>query len=185
MDQLAQSIFAAGAPARDVSFLQLCARGALVFFATLLLLRLGSRRFLAQRNSLDVVLAFILGTMLSRVITDPMPIAGILGVALLLVLLHRLLASVAARSHAVGRWIKGEPVVLVADGRVENPALRRSCVSLHDLDEDLRLTANLERVEDVREARLERNGEISVVRRPRVVTLDVAAGVQTVRIELG
>jgi len=42
-------------------------------------------------------------------------------------------------------------------------------------------------IEDVAEARLERNGDISIIksgREPKVVSVAVADGVQTVRIEL-
>jgi uncharacterized membrane protein YcaP (DUF421 family) len=42
-------------------------------------------------------------------------------------------------------------------------------------------------IEDVAEARLERNGDISIVKskqEPKVITISVADGVHTVRIEL-
>jgi uncharacterized membrane protein YcaP (DUF421 family) len=55
-----------------------------------------------------------------------------------------------------------------------------------DLEEDLR-RHGMTSIEDIAEARLERNGDISIVkskREPKVVTVAVADGVQTVRIEL-
>ena len=56
----------------------------------------------------------------------------------------------------------------------------------HDLWEDLR-GKSISRLEEVAEARLERNGRLSVIRaqhEPKVVEIAVAEGVQTVRIEL-
>jgi uncharacterized membrane protein YcaP (DUF421 family) len=55
-----------------------------------------------------------------------------------------------------------------------------------DLDEELR-TNGLQEVSSVAEARLERSGRVSVIRatsQPRIVEVEVVAGVQTIRIEL-
>ena len=77
--------------------------------------------------------------------------------------------------------------MLVREGRADERAMRAAHLTEHDLEEDLR-RRGVRRVEQVAEARLERNGDISVVRAekpPRVVEVRVADGVQTVRIELG
>ncbi len=64
---------------------------------------------------------------------------------------------------------------------------RAAHLTEHDLHEDLR-RRGAARLGQVAEARLERNGDISVVRAekpPRVVEVRVVDGAQTVRIELG
>ena len=56
----------------------------------------------------------------------------------------------------------------------------------HDLWEDLR-GKSISKLEQVAEGRLERNGQLSIIKAqqaPRVVEVKVAEGVQTVRIEL-
>ena len=56
----------------------------------------------------------------------------------------------------------------------------------HDLEEDLH-RHGMTSTEDIAEARLERNGDISMVKskqEPKVITISVADGVHTVRIEL-
>jgi uncharacterized membrane protein YcaP (DUF421 family) len=66
-------------------------------------------------------------------------------------------------------------------------AMRRSHISRDDLLASLRAESQLEDVDDVRIARLERSGQISAIektRPPRAVTIEVAAGVQTVRLVL-
>jgi uncharacterized membrane protein YcaP (DUF421 family) len=45
--------------------------------------------------------------------------------------------------------------------------MRRADISEDDLEENLRVNANVAKVEDVAEARLERNGLISAVKRGR------------------
>ena len=102
----------------------------------------------------------------------------------LLVVLYRLLSYVACRSHAWGKRLKGVSVPIIRDGVVDTDAMQRHRISRHDLEQDLRLNASLEDVLLVRQATLERNGEISVIRKPRIFTVAVEDGVQTVRIEI-
>jgi uncharacterized membrane protein YcaP (DUF421 family) len=77
--------------------------------------------------------------------------------------------------------------VLVRDGEILEDALRASYISERDLRAALRSEARVDRPDEVKEARLERSGDISVLRRaraPRVLEVAVEAGVQTVRIRL-
>jgi uncharacterized membrane protein YcaP (DUF421 family) len=67
---------------------------------------------------------------------------------------------------------------------VDREAMKRHRISQHDLEQDLRLNGSLEDPHLVRKAVLERNGEISVIRLPRVFTVAVENGVQTVKIEI-
>ena len=62
--------------------------------------------------------------------------------------------------------------------------MRRAHITEHDLEEDLR-TEGLD-AETVKEARLERSGKVSVVKRgeARVVEVRVEDGVQVVRVEV-
>ena len=62
--------------------------------------------------------------------------------------------------------------------------MRKYNLSDRDLREMLRLNGNVGDPGDVAAAYLERNGEISVIRKARVVDVEVLAGVQTVRIVL-
>ena len=82
--------------------------------------------------------------------------------------------------------IKGRPRVLVRDGRKDEEAMRTTHLTNIDLEEDLR-RHGMTGIEGIAEARLERNGDISIVKskqEPKVVTVAVADGVHTVRIEL-
>ena len=80
-------------------------------------------------------------------------------------LLHRCLAALAYRSHRFGLVVKGRDDVIVEDGIANTTSMRQNRVSQSDLAEGLRLNGNVDDVSDVAKAVLERNGEISVVRR--------------------
>jgi uncharacterized membrane protein YcaP (DUF421 family) len=56
-----------------LNVLQVCLRGTIVFFYALVIVRLGAKRFMARMTALDVILAFILASTLSRAINGSAP----------------------------------------------------------------------------------------------------------------
>lgn len=151
-----------GLDVKDLALSQVLARTVVVFFYVLLLLRLAKRRFFAQKDPLDILLAFLLASMISRAINGNAPFTSSLGSALLLVLLHRALTRLCYASPAFERFVKGEAEELVKDGKVLPEVLSRHRLSNEDFSADLRLTASTNDVAAVKCARLERNGRMSV-----------------------
>jgi uncharacterized membrane protein YcaP (DUF421 family) len=171
---------------RDYGVLQSCLRALLIYAAGLVILRVGEHRSLRRGGVFDLVLAFVLGSTLSRAINGSASLLSTLGVSVLLVALHRLIAAAAFRSHRLGSLFKGDAALLVRDGKADPEVMRRFSISRRDLEEGLRLH-EVAQVEDATEAWIERNGDISAVPRkqPKVVEVEVKAGVQRIRIELG
>jgi uncharacterized membrane protein YcaP (DUF421 family) len=87
-----------------------------------------------------------------------------LGAGFILVLLHRLFGMAAYYSHAFGILVKGKPVVLVQEGRLQRRNMLQEYVSEHDLEEDMRLDAETEDLSKIQVARLERSGDISFIK---------------------
>ncbi len=83
----------------------------------------------------------------------------------MLCVLYRLLMVAAFRFHAISVLAKGRDCVLVQNSQIDWDAMRRSSVTLDDLMQHVRLKGDTTNLEDVREARLERSGGISIVRR--------------------
>ncbi len=59
-------------------------------------------------------------------------------------LLHRLFAHLAYRSHRFGILVKGSPDTIVRNGECDFRMMRRNHVSMHDLEEDMRLDAHID-----------------------------------------
>ncbi|HEV2318482.1 MAG TPA: YetF domain-containing protein [Verrucomicrobiae bacterium] len=150
--------------ARNIHFYQILIRSVIVFFALLCMIRLAGRRFLANRNSLDVLLTFLLASLLARAINGNTEFFGTIGAGFFLAALYRSLAWLTCRSPWFGRWLKGLPVPLVDQGQIRKHDLNRHHVSEDDLMEDLRLNGKVNDVSNVRLAQLERSGEISVIK---------------------
>ena len=148
-----------------LTFLQISLRGAIVFVATLVMVRLGHKRSLARATAFDAVLIIILASVLSRAINGSAAFFPTLGGSLVLVLIHRSLAFMAYYSHRFGVLIKGRPDVILENGQVIRGNMRRNHISSHDLEEDLRLRAATDALDKIRIARVERSGDISFIKK--------------------
>lgn len=154
-----------GVEPKELTFLQISLRGIIVFIATLLMIRLGHKRSLARKTAFDAVLIVILASVLSRAINGSAAFFATLGGSVVIVLVHRLFALIAYHSHFFGKLIKGEPEVIVENGSVILKTMGRNHISKHDLEEDLRLDAELESISQIKVARVERSGDISFIKR--------------------
>jgi len=154
-------LFGLGTEAKDLSAMQLSARGILILLSALILMRIGAKRALARKTPFDMVLIVIVGSLLSRSINGSGPLFGTIAAAFVLVVLHRLLALLAYSAHPIGVAMKGEAGVVVEDGRYVEQTLRQNHITTHDVEEDLRLDGKTENIADVRIARVERSGDIS------------------------
>jgi uncharacterized membrane protein YcaP (DUF421 family) len=143
-----------------------CARAVVVFIAGLAIMRVGNRRFLAKATPFDVLLGFVLGSVLSRAISGTAAFLPTLAASLVIVILHRLLAAFVFNAHAIGHVIKGQPLVLIEEGVVRQAAAARARLTEGDIEEALRL-GGVAGVHEVSLATIERNGVVSIVRKDR------------------
>jgi uncharacterized membrane protein YcaP (DUF421 family) len=153
-----------GVESKDLTFAQVSLRGVVVLLVSLAIIRTGNKRSLAEKTAFDAVLIVILASVLARAINGSGPFFATLGGSLVMVLLHRFMGWIAARSHAFGIIIKGRPAALVRNGEVVRDEMRRNSISIHDLEEDLRSSASTEHLRKIRLATLERSGEISFIK---------------------
>ena len=147
----------------DLTTVQMCARAVVVFVSSLFMFRIAHKRFFAQRNALDVLMTLLIASVLARAINGNAAFFPTIVVGFLLIMVHRILGWAAARSPAVGLWVKGHSTVLIENGDVDLASLRRHDLSREDLDEDLRING-VSSPAEVRRATLERNGEVSVIK---------------------
>ena len=162
--QSLQTLLGISVQPTDLTFLQVSIRGVVVFIAALIMVRLSSKRSLAEKTAFDAVLVVIIGSMLARVINGSEAFFPTLGTGFVLVLLHRLFGIAAYYSHAFGFLVKGTSTVLVQNGRLEHKNMFCNQISVYDLQEDMRLEAKTEDLSQIRVARLERSGDISFIK---------------------
>jgi uncharacterized membrane protein YcaP (DUF421 family) len=148
-----------------VNWWQECARAVLIFAFGLLLVRLLGRRTFAKWAAVDIVVAIVVGSNLSRALTGSAPLWGTLAASLLLMILNWTLARAAASWPTFSNVVEGDPVELVSAGVVRADTMRANGVSRTDLDEALR-NASVDDPSMAAKVMLEPSGRITVVKKP-------------------
>lgn len=159
-------LFGGDEPRLPLEVYQVAARAVAVYLIGLAIVRVGKSRLIGRFSTIDVIVGFILGSVLGRGITGGASLSNTTVASAALVAAHWAVTWVACRSHAFGNLIKGHCYVLIQNGTIDEHAMRRSHISHADLEEAMRLRG-VDRLDQVRRAYKERSGEISVLRREK------------------
>jgi uncharacterized membrane protein YcaP (DUF421 family) len=161
LSQFTEALLGLGMEPKELTFMQVSIRGFIIFVTTLVMVRLSSKRSLAEKTAFDAVLVVIIGSMLARAINGSGPFFPTLGGGFILVIIHRIFGLSAYFSHAFGILVKGKAEVLVQNGTMHRRNMIWNHISQHDLEEDMRLDVKTEDLSKIRVARVERSGDIS------------------------
>lgn len=142
---------------------EIVVRGMLIYLALLVLLRLSGKRTVGQFTPFDLLVLVLLGDAVQgAMIADDKSVTGGVILVTTLLLLNWLAGFISARSRSVDQLLEGNPVLLVREGTLYEDALRRSNLSHAELKEAMR-KHGCNRLEEVRLAVLETDGQISIV----------------------
>ncbi len=165
---------------------QMIPRTIVVYIVALLLIRIGKRRFLGGYTTFDILLGFVVGSIMSRAITGAVTFTNMIFVVLTLVGIHWVIAIITYYYDTNG-IIKNSERQLVKDGEVDEDAMLKSKIGENDLLQALRQKANVESPDEVKSAYLERDGSITVIPKGcevHIVEVEVKEGVQNIRIKI-
>ena len=150
---------------KDLTCLQMSCRGVAIFIISLVLIRLSGRRSFGIRTPLDNIILILLGGILSRAVTGASPFLPIIVTSTLLVLLHRLLGHLITRSRLAGSLIEGEKITLFQNGEFIKENMDKALVCIEDVLQGIRKAALTDRMGEIDTVYMERNGEISVIKK--------------------
>ena len=105
-----------------------------------------------------------MGTILGRAVAGISPFIPVLVSSLALVVLHRLIAAVFARSPSLSGALEGEKILLFEHKTFLQKNLSRAMLSKEDIMQGIRLAALTEDTDEIEKIYIGRNGEISVVK---------------------
>lgn len=167
---------------------QLALRTVIVYGVALFLIRVAKRRFMGGFTTFDILIGFVVGSVLSRAITGAIRFIDMLVVVSILIALHWILAMISFKYDRLGSFIKNSERELVKDGEIQETAMRESKIGKNDLLQALRKEGQVEKPEEVKSAYLERDGSITVIPKgceTHIVEVDVKENVQTIKIKIG
>ena len=139
-------------------------RGLLVYFFLLIVFRISGKRTLSQATSFDLVLLLIISetTQQAMVDNDHSITNGFL-LIMTLVGTSILLAALKQFFPKLELFLDGQPVIVVNKGKLLHDVMNKTRVDEEDILSAARMLHGLERLDQIKYAILERDGEISIV----------------------
>lgn len=142
-------------------------RAAAIYVFLLVLFRITGRRALSEITTFDFVLLLVIGEATQQALLgDDFSVINAFVVIATLMLIDILLSLFKERSPKVGRFLDGVPLIVVEYGKPLTARLRKARLTEEDILEAARQSQGLERLEQIRFAVLEKNGQISVIPEP-------------------
>jgi uncharacterized membrane protein YcaP (DUF421 family) len=145
--------------------IQMIIRAIIVFFISLLFVRISGIRVFGRQAAFDQLTALMLGAVMGRVIVSAdQPFFGTIIAAFVIMVLHRLVAYITFLSKKTGTLLKGSELVLIKDGKMQYDNMKRATITKEDITEALRQDLNTDTLDQIKTAYLERSGEISFIK---------------------
>lgn len=148
----------------DIQELALTAgRASVIYVFLLVVIRLLGKRTVGNFSAFDLIVALILSEIVDAPIFGDVPMIQGLVAITVVAALHFGNELLSARSAAFDRLTSGRSTVLVRNGEIDRRALARERINEEELMSLLRMQS-VDDLGDVREARLEPSGQLSVLK---------------------
>jgi uncharacterized membrane protein YcaP (DUF421 family) len=176
-----------GLDVQDYNAIQMGMRAIVIYISTLIMIRVGEKRFLGKNTAFDVILGVVLGSLVSRSINGVPNLFPTIFAGFVLVGMHWMFAFLAFHSEKFASLLRGNVQQIVQEGEIIWEAMRKGHLTKNDLLSSIRTNTKMNKLEGVDEAYLELNGSISIVKpsQVKILEINVEDGVQTIRIRLG
>ena len=152
----------------DLSPFQMGFRGFVMFFITLVLIRIGGMRIFGKNSAFDNIIIIMLGAVLARGVVGASPFVSTVFAATVMVIVHRILAILSMRYIWIGKIVKGIHRTLYEDGEMKNKSMELVSISKDDLLEAVRLQIHKSSLDVVDKITIEKSGELSVIEKEQV-----------------
>jgi len=150
---------------KDLNVLQMSCRGIVIFFIALVLIRISGRRSFGLHTPLDNIIVVLLGAIMSRAVVGASDFVPVMVCCFVIALLHRGVGWLTAYNARFARLIEGNKITLFENGSFKENHFRRALVCREDIMQGVRKSALTENMDEIEKVYIERNGEISAVRK--------------------
>lgn len=141
-------------------------RAIFIYLFVFVICRIWGKKHFGEMTNFDFVLLLIISEAVqnSLVDQDSSMQGGMISVATL-ILMNVAFSRITYASRRAEKFVEGVPQVLIKDGKVNEDVMRKEKLTDQDLRSTLRLQGGVAAVEDVKEAVIEPNGHISVLKK--------------------
>lgn len=156
--------------------------GAAAYVVLIAVLRVSGKRTLSKLNAFDLVVTVALGSTLATILLNAsVSVAEGVAALALLAALQFLAAIVSSRMKAGRALLTSRPTLLLADGCVDEKALRAQRVGVDEIRQAIRSSGHGD-VTDVAAVVLESDGSLSVISGQQIGDGSALAGVDRVAV---
>jgi uncharacterized membrane protein YcaP (DUF421 family) len=140
-------------------------RAIALYVFVVFVMRMIGRRELSTLTPFDLVLLIVLGDAIQQGLTqDDYSVTGAVVAVSTLAIMQVTTSYVSYRIKPFRRVVKGEPIILIEDGKLLNQNLRRERITADDVAEEMR-AQQIATFDQVQWAILESNGTISFIQK--------------------
>ncbi|MFN2627925.1 MAG: DUF421 domain-containing protein [Gaiellaceae bacterium] len=140
-------------------------RAAIAFFFVFLLTRIVGRRELGTLEPFDLILLIVLGDLVQQGVTQSdYSVTGMVFAGGTMALLAVCVSYASFRFPRLRPVLEGEPIIVVQNGKVLEPNLKRERLTVEELAQEARLQ-QIASLDDVSWGILEKNGQISFIQK--------------------
>ena len=140
-------------------------RVSVMYVYALALIRISGKQTLGQLTPMDFVVTLIIGDLFDDVFWAEVPVIEAMVAFATIVLAHMLVTFITSRNTSL-YWMLASPArPLIEEGRLVQKNLQKERIRGEDVQFELRLKGE-EHMREVKEARLEPSGQVSVIKEP-------------------
>jgi|SRR6476469_9585021 len=150
---------------KELTALQMTDRAIVIFFVTLLLIRIAGMRSFGLKSAFDNIIVIMLGALMSRPIVGASEFLPTVAAGFTIVVVHRLVAWVAYRNKTFNHAVKGSFFNLFKDGKFNEDSLRKCNVTVEEVMGHVRTDIHDDHLGNVREINMERSGQLSILKK--------------------
>jgi uncharacterized membrane protein YcaP (DUF421 family) len=149
----------------EITFASILLRVSVMYLVALILIRLSGKQTISELSTMDFVVANILGDAFDTVIFSEVTILQGVVYFVTVTALHFITRLLSSRSKFFYRLFASQPRTMIQQGLLVPESLAAERTRVETVFSDMRLK-KVERLEEVREAVLEENGQLSVLKQP-------------------
>lgn len=149
----------------ELDLLGIIFRVSVMYLYALTLVRISGKQSIGQLTAMDFVVTTILGDLFDDVFWAEVPVAQGMVAFAIIVFAHVLVTLISSRNIRFYRLVTSPERTLIEDGKLVQQNLQREWMQPETLQSELRIKGE-EHAREVRQARLEPNGQVSVIKDP-------------------
>ena len=150
---------------KDLNMLQMSCRGIVIFIIAWILIRISGRRSFGLHMPLDNIISIMLGAVLSRALVGASDFLSVIVACTVIVLIHRGVAWLMVNNPKISKFVEGEKMILFNGGQFIPDNMDKAQVCQEDIMQGVRKSALTDDLNRIDRIFIERNGEISSIKK--------------------